>query len=136
MPAQAIIVVLKEITKKALHSRTFFASFDLWSKLSLGELRSTTSALESVFLSFLHTRVTSEEACSLECGLICLVSLKKSLCNAVTDSTCLTGDTAALSGANDVELAFGAGNGEGLVNDELKGFETEVFVDVSLIDGV
>ena len=35
---KAIIVVLKEITKKALHSRTFFASFDRWSKLSLGAL--------------------------------------------------------------------------------------------------
>ena len=104
-------------------------------QLSLGELGSATSGFETVFLSFLHSGVTSKETGSLEHGLVGFVSLKKSFCNAVTDSACLAGDTAALSSANDVELAFGAGYGEGLVNDELEGFETEVFVDVSLIDG-
>lgn len=35
-------------------------------KLSLGELRSATSGLETVLLSLLHTRITCKESCLLK----------------------------------------------------------------------
>ncbi len=104
-------------------------------KLSLGELRSATSGLETVLLSLLHTRVTGEEACCLESGLVSLVREDESAAETVTDRTCLSGETAALNGCNDIELAGSVGYAEGLVNDELKGLETEVLIDVLAIDG-
>ena len=53
----------------------------------------------------------------------------------MTDSTCLAGETAAANVCDDVELAFRSGNAEGLVDDELHGFQTEVVVDVTAVDG-
>ena len=103
--------------------------------LSLGELGSTTSCLETVLLSFLHTRVSGEEASLLEKGTIGFVSEKESAGNAVADCACLTGDTAAANVCNDVELSGGVGYAEGLVDDELEGLKTEVIVDVTAVDG-
>ena len=54
-------------------------------KLSLGELRCAASCLETVLLSFLHSRVTSEEASLLEKGAVRIVSEKESAGYAVTD---------------------------------------------------
>ena len=85
----------------------------LKSRSALAELRSATSCFETVFLSFLHTRVTGEQTCSLEERTIGLINLKKCTGEAVADSACLTGDTAALNGADDIELTLGAGNGKG-----------------------
>ena len=104
-------------------------------RLSLGELRSTSCALESVLLSFLHSGVTSKETSLLKSGLVGLVSGKKSTSNAVTDRTCLTGEAATVYVSNDVELAFSLGNAEGLVYDELEGLKTKVIVNVSAVDG-
>ncbi len=103
--------------------------------LSLGELRCATCSLESVLLSFLHTRVTGEKTCSLEERTIGLVCLKKCAGETVADCTCLTRDTAALNGADDIELTLGAGNGEGLIYDELESFETEILVNAALVYG-
>ena len=124
-----------EETLENIEFSRVFEVLNLCNSLSLGELRCTTCALESVLLSFLHTRVTSEEASSLECGLVCLVSLYERSCKTVTDSACLTGKTAAVYVCDDIELTSSAGNTEGLVNDELEGLETEILVDVLLIDG-
>ena len=52
----------------------------------------------------------------------------------MTNCACLTGDTATVYVSNDVELAGSAGYAEGLVNDELKGLETEVLVDILAVD--
>ena len=51
----------------------------------------------------------------------------------MADSACLTGDTAALNGADDIELTLGAGNGKGLIYDELESLETEILVNAALI---
>ena len=67
-------------------------------------------------------------------GTISLVSLKKSSGHAVTDSACLTGNTAAANVSYDIELALCAGDAEGLVDDELECFESEVVVDVAAVD--
>ena len=61
------------------------------SELSLGELRSATGGLETVLLSLLHTRVTGEEAGSLESLLVGgLIGGDEGTGEAVTDRACLT----------------------------------------------
>ena len=61
--------------------------------------------------------------------------MKQCLGNAVTDRAGLTGNASAGSGADDIEFAFRAGDGERLVDDELQRFKSEVVVDVEFIDG-
>ena len=53
----------------------------------------------------------------------------------MADSTGLTGNAAAVNGSLDVDLADGAGGDQGLANDELKSFETEVVVNITAVDG-
>ena len=53
----------------------------------------------------------------------------------MTDCTCLAADTAAANEGNDVELACSFGNTEGLVNDQLEGFKTEILINASAVDG-
>ena len=52
----------------------------------------------------------------------------------MTDSTGLTGDSAADSLCDNVELAVCLCSSEGLTNDELQCIETEVIVDVLTVD--
>ena len=104
-------------------------------RLSLGELRCATCGLETVLLSFLHTRVARQEACLLQAGLKGFISLYESAGETVADSACLTGETAATNGSNDIKLTEGLGNAEGLVNDELQGFKTEVLINVLAVNG-
>ena len=104
-------------------------------KSALGELRSATSTLQTVLLSFLHTRIASQEASSLQCGLVSLVSSDESTGQTVADSASLTGETTAVYASDDVELTLGTGGSEGLVDDQLEGVKTEVLVNVTTIDG-
>ena len=53
----------------------------------------------------------------------------------MTDSTCLSGNTTTLNGADDVVLAFCACSFEGLVYDKLKCAKSEIIVDVTVVDG-
>ena len=103
--------------------------------LSLGELTCATCGFETVLLSFLHTRVSCEEACLLEKRAVRIVSEEERTGYAVTDRACLTGDAAALYVGNDVVLAYGVGNAERLIDNELEGFKTEILVDVTTVDG-
>ena len=73
-------------------------------RLSLGELRSTTCGFETVLFTLFHSRITCEESCFLELRTKFCVELKKSSCDSVTDSTGLTGDSAAVYVADDIEL--------------------------------
>ena len=104
-------------------------------RLSLGELGCTACALEAVFLSFLHSGVSGKETCLLEGGTESLVVLKKSTSDAVADSACLAGDSAAADAANDVKLIGGAGKSERLTDDELESLKAEIIVYISAIDG-
>ena len=120
--------------KKTTRGRVIF--FDpVWDNLSLGELGSTTSCFETVLLSFLHSGVSGEESCLLEKGAVGIVSEKECAGYTVADCACLTGDTAAVYVSNDVVLADSVCNAEGLVDDELEGFEAEVIVYVTAVDG-
>ena len=103
-------------------------------RLSLAELRSTTSSLETVLLSFLHSRVTSEETSSLKCRTELCVILEQGTGDTVTDRTSLTGYAAALYSADHVELFEGISQCQRLTNDELESLKTEVIVDASAVD--
>ena len=78
----------------------------LKSRSALAELRCATGGFEAVLLSFLHSRVTSEETFLLEKSSVRIISEEKGSGNAVTDSACLTGNTAACSCANYIEFAL------------------------------
>ncbi len=113
--------------KKASQKRSFFVRL----KLALRELGSATGGFETVFLSFLHTRVTGQEAGGLEGLLVSgLVSQDESAGKTVTDSAGLAGKATAANRSNDIKLANRIGYTEGLVDDELKGFKTEIVINV------
>ena len=73
-------------------------------RLSLGELRCTTSSLETRLLSFLHSRVTSEETSLLQLAAEVLsVELKECTGDTVADcykqafgNECIDGDVITL----------------------------------------
>ena len=50
-------------------------------------------------------------------------------------STGLTGYAAAGNGGFDIDLAKGVGRNQRLTDDELKGIESEVIIDVTAVDG-
>ena len=103
--------------------------------LSLGELRCTAGAFETVLFAFLHTRVAGQEACLLEDRTKGFVILQKRSRKTVADGAGLAGHAAAGDAADDIELVGQFGQGEGLTNDELEGVKTEIIVDVAIIDG-
>ena len=102
--------------------------------LTLGELGSTACTFESIFFPFLHSRVTSEESGLLESGTESLVVLEKSTGKAVTDSASLSCNAAAVYTANNVKLLCCACEGKRLTNNKLKGFKSEIIVDISVVD--
>ena len=53
----------------------------------------------------------------------------------MTDRAGLTGDAAALDVGDDVIFADSVGNAERLVDNELEGFQAEIIVDVTAVDG-
>ena len=76
--------------------QTLFAGDSNLKKLSLGELRRATGGLEAVFLTFLHSRVTGQQARFLQNGTEVLgVVLQQRARNTVADGAGLTGDAAA-----------------------------------------
>ena len=75
----------------------FFPSND--GELSLGELRRTTSLFEAVLLSFLCAGVSREEAFLFKCGTAVGLRFEERTSHAQTDSTRLTG----ISAADDVD---------------------------------
>ena len=104
-------------------------------RLSLAELGSASCCLETVLLSFLHSGVSGEEAGCLEHGTEVLgVVLEKRSGDAVADGACLTGYAAAGDVANYVEAIGKSCQLEGLTNDQLKGVESEIIVDLSVVD--
>ena len=104
-------------------------------KLSLAELRSATSCLETVFLTLFHSRVTRQETSALQSRSVLSICLQQCSGNAVTNSTSLTGSTAALHIYQYVKLINVLSGNQGLTYDQLQGLQTEVFVDISFING-
>jgi len=52
----------------------------------------------------------------------------------VAQSAGLTGDAAALNGADEIDLADQLGGGEGLTDDHLQGVQTKIIIDVTAVN--
>ena len=65
------------------------AKFAIWVKSALRELRCTTGSLQTVLLTFLHTRIAGQEAFLLQSSTVLLVLLQQSAAQAVADSASL-----------------------------------------------
>jgi len=133
---RAVIFLLENFPKGKFSGirQALFALPKCRMRLSLGELACATSCLETVLLSFLHSGVSCEETCLLEERTVCVVSEEESSGNAVADCACLTGDTTTVNVSNDVKLTCCVCYAEGLVDDELECFKTEVIVNVTIVD--
>ena len=107
----------------------------LKSRSALGELRRTTGGFEAVLLALLHSGVAGEEAGGLERGTVCLVDLKESAGDSVTDGAGLTGDSAACDGGVDIHLAAETDGLEGLTNDELESVKSEIIIEITTVYG-
>ena len=83
-------------------------------RLALAELRSATSGLQTVLLTFLHTRIAGEEASLLEALTKIGVGLDQRAADAVTDSASLTGQTATVHIDDDVHIGASLGEFQGL----------------------
>ena len=89
-------------------------------KLSLRELRCTTSFLQAVLLSFLCTRVSRQETCCFQCRTAVLFRFQKRTSYTQTDCACLTCVTAADYVYKNVVLSFCFQKHEGLFYNVLK----------------
>ena len=111
----------------------FLSCFEL--KLSLAELRSATSGLEAVLLTLFHSWVAGQQTCFFEQWAHFIAVLQQSTGDTVTDRTSLTGNAAAANGADNVKFTSSVGNFKWLTNDQFEGIQTEVLVNVSVVDG-
>src|SRR5687767_3529945 len=101
---------------------------------ALGELEAGTSALLTVLLALLHTRIAREEARLLEAlAEFGVVDLERAR-DAVADRAGLAARSAAVHRHHDVELVDGLGERERLLDDHLEHFVREVFIETTAID--
>ena len=102
--------------------------------LAFGELGGAAGGFEAVFFAFFHSGVAGEEAGGFEGGAVILADEEQGAGDAVADGAGLTGDAAAGDGSYDVDFIELTGRDQGLANDEFKGIEAEVVVDIAAID--
>ena len=120
--------------KSTANAVLLFLPFE-FGKLSLGELRCFTCLMQSVFLTFFRTRVTSEVTFFLEDRSVCFaVCDAECSCDAVTDSACLAGVTAAVHVDVDVKLVGRARCNERLIDDEFHRVKREILVESAFVD--
>ena len=122
-----------EKARKIAYFRAFLAFLSC--RLSLAELRCATSGFEAVLLTLLHTRIAGQEAFLLQSSTVLLVLLQQSAAQAVADSASLTGNTAAGNADDDIVLALQAQQDQRRTDDQLQGLQTEVVVDITIVDG-
>ena len=111
------------------------AKFAIRVKSALRELRCTTGSLQTVLLTFLHTRIAGQEAFLLQSSTVLLVLLQQSAAQAVADSASLTGNTAAGNADDDIVLALQAQQDQRRTDDQLQGLQTKVVIDITIVDG-
>lgn len=103
--------------------------------LSLAELWSLTSLMQTVFLTFFGSWVTSEVSFFLEdCSVGFCICDAEGSCDAVTDCTCLACEAAALYVDKHVELVGCVCCNEWLVDNEFHCVKWEVFFKRTLVD--
>lgn len=103
-------------------------------RLTLAELRSAASGLETVLLPLLGAGIPGEHASYLEGGAI-FASLQKSAGDAKADSLGLASEATTLGVHFDVIFAINAQDGQGLLEVHDEGGIGEVVIDIASIDG-
>ena len=104
--------------------------------LTLAELASSSGLLETRLFTLFHSRVSCQETCCFECRSVFLsVNFAKCSCDAVSESSGLSCETAAVNSSDNIEAAESSCQLERpldfVLNDILL---TEVSVKVSLVD--
>ena len=122
-----------EKARKMAYFRAFLALLSC--RLSLAELRCATCSLEAVLLTLLHTRIAGQEASLLQNRTILIALLQQGAGQAVADSASLAGNTAARNADDDIVLALQAQQDQRRTDDQLQGLQTEVVVDITIVDG-
>ena len=115
-------------------SATKYTDADKRLKLSLAELRSLTSLLQAVLLSFLHARIACKETVLLQDCLIFACDNERAR-NTMTDCAGLSRVATAANVDYYVVLGECVGSVQRLTNDVFQRVETEVIVDITLVDG-
>ena len=124
---------LPDITKTALPKQSRKIAVPV--KSALAELGCTTCSLQTVLLTLLHTRIAGQEASLLQDSAVLIALLQQGAAQAVADSASLTGNTAAGNADDDVILALEAQQDQRRADDQLQGLQTEVVVDITIVDG-
>ena len=105
-------------------------------KLTLAELEAGTCARLTGLLPFDLAGIAGEETFGLESGTVSLsVEIAQGAGDSEPDSLCLSFGTTADDVDSHIELAFGLGDGEGLVDDVLKGTLLEIVFKGTVVDG-
>ena len=137
-PAVPVVVPPSSAGKRAIKKqfcRSRTARFAIRGKSALAELGCTTCSLQTVLLTFLHTRIAGQEASLLQDSAVLIALLQQGTAQAVADSASLTGNTAAGNTDDDVILALQAQQDQRRTDDQLQGLQTKVVVDVTIVDG-
>ena len=99
-----VIVQYSPDMKKARNMDSQGFSHLFWLRLTLTVLRSSSRTLETVFLTFLLTCITCEEACGLQCRTIVCIGFEECSGDAVTHSAGLACIASAVNINLDVKL--------------------------------
>ena len=92
--------------------------FAVIQRLTLGELACFSCFLETVFLTFFHSRVTGQKTCALQQFSVVSVYVEQCAADAMTDSTCLACTSAAFNVSNNVICGGCACQFKWLFNDQ------------------
>ena len=103
--------------------------------LSLAELWCATSGFETVFLSFLHSRVTGQVAGFFEDRSVLRICLEQSAGDAVADRSGLSGVAASVYVDKNIKLICRICRNERLTNYNLQCLQTQIIIDISFIYG-
>jgi len=115
-------------------SKNFAILVRTFSKLALGELGRTTGGLQTVLLALLHTRIAGHEASLLQGFTQFRVRLAQSAADTMTDRASLARKATAANVHQHIEAAAHVGENEGLTNGHLQGFQTEIIINIALVD--
>ena len=104
------------------------------SGLALAELEPFARAGLAVFLAFLHARIAGEKTHLLELLSECLVLFEKGLSYAVTQSTCLSRNAAALYCCLDIVSSLRISSLQGLNDTDAVERALEILINGPLVD--
>ena len=101
---------------------------------ALAELRGTAGGLEAVLFTFLHPRIAGQETGFLQGSTEIRIRLAKSTADAMPDGTGLTRQAAAIHVDQDIK-SVAAGKNQRLPNGHLKRLQSEILINIALVNG-